>query len=159
MASKKSPGKEIGTIQFNLKTIKLFEGGFVSVGTLGKVGNKVSGFLKGLDAASKVKDKDEQIRMFQEAKNKLSGSGESIIEKLVSIEIDTQNVTKKTGIGRGIAAIATAGISLAATESNRGDIYLTIVTENNSYSLHQTFPNNNEINKFKKFVALAKSMI
>ena len=157
MGKQKQAGKELDSIFFAFKTIKLYENGFVSVSTLGKTGNKVSGFLKGLDAATKIKDKDDQIRAFKDAKSQLKGSGEAKLEKLVSIDLDTQNVTKKTGVGRGIAAIVTVGASLAATSSNRGDIYLTIVTKEDTYSLHQTFPVEKEIQKLKKFVMLAKS--
>lgn len=49
-------------------------------------------------------------------------------EKLRGISGDVQ-VSKKTGIGRGLAAVATAGLNLAVSNSQRGRIHVTIVTD------------------------------
>jgi hypothetical protein len=151
-------GERIEAITFNLRKITLFRNGFITISILGSVGNRVGGFLKGIEKIGNTKNKEEQDRFFAEAKANFKNPTDKAPEKLISIELDTNNVTKKTGIGRGIAAVITVGASLNAP-SNRGDIYLTIVTEKEIYSLHQTFPEEREIRELKKFVATAKALI
>jgi hypothetical protein len=55
-------------------------------------------------------------------------------EKLISIDFDTE-FTKKRAIGRGAAALVTGGANLMVTGNQRGDVYLTIVTDKNTYAL------------------------
>ena len=151
-------GERIEAVTFNLRKITLFRNGYITISILGSVGNRVGGFLKGIEKIGNTKNKEEQDRFFAEAKANFKNPTDKVPEKLISIELDTSNVTKKTGIGRGIAAVITVGASLNAP-SNRGDIYLTIVTEKEIYSLHQTFPEEREIRELKKFVATAKALI
>ena len=151
-------GERIEAVTFNLRKITLFRNGYITISILGSVGNRVGGFLKGIEKIGNTKNKDEQDRFLAEAKSNFKNPTDKVPEKLISIELDTSNVTKKTGIGRGIAAVITVGASLNAP-SNRGDIYLTIVTEKEIYSLHQTFPEEREIRELKKFVATAKALI
>ena len=151
-------GERIEAVTFNLRKITLFRNGYITISILGSVGNRVGGFLKGIEKIGNTKNKEEQDRFFAEAKANFKNPTDKVPEKLISIELDTSNVTKKTGIGRGIAAVITVGASLNAP-SNRGDIYLTIVTEKEIYSLHQTFPDEREIRELKKFVATAKALI
>jgi hypothetical protein len=151
-------GEEIETISFGIRRITLFQNGYVTISTLGSVGGRVGGFLKGIEKIGNSNNKEEQDRFFAEAKANFKNPTEKLPDKLVSIDLDTSNVTKKTGIGRGIAAIVTVGVSLNAP-SNRGDIYLIIVTKNETYSYHQTFPEEREIRELKRFVATAKSLI
>ena len=151
-------GERIEAVPFNLRKITLFRNGYITISILGSVGNRVGGFLKGIEKIGNTKNKEEQDRFFAEAKANFKNPTDKVPEKLISIELDTSNVTKKTGIGRGIAAVITVGASLNAP-SNRGDIYLTIVTEKEIYSLHQTFPEEREIRELKKFVATAHALI
>ena len=151
-------GERIEAVTFNLRKITLFRNGYITISILGSVGNRVGGFLKGIEKIGNTKNKEEQDRFFAEAKANFKNPTDKVPEKLISIELDTSNVTKKTGIGRGIAAVITVGASLNAP-SNRGDIYLTIVTAKEIYSLHQTFPEEREIRELKKFVATAKALI
>ena len=151
-------GERIEAVTFNLRKITLFRNGYITISILGSVGSRVGGFLKGIEKIGNTKNKEEQDRFFAEAKANFKNPTDKVPEKLISIELDTSNVTKKTGIGRGIAAVITVGASLNAP-SNRGDIYLTIVTEKEIYSLHQTFPEEREIRELKKFVATAKALI
>ena len=151
-------GERIEAVTFNLRKITLFRNGYITISILGSVGSRVGGFLKGIEKIGNTNNKEEQDRFFAEAKANFKNPTDKVPEKLISIELDTSNVTKKTGIGRGIAAVITVGASLNAP-SNRGDIYLTIVTEKEIYSLHQTFPEEREIRELKKFVATAKALI
>lgn len=43
-------------------------------------------------------------------------------------------ISKKTGIGRGVVAVATVGLNLALANSQRGRIHLTIVTDVQTHS-------------------------
>ena len=49
-------------------------------------------------------------------------------EKLKSFEVFNNNLTKKSGFGRGATAILTGGLNLASPNT-RGDIIVTIVTD------------------------------
>ena len=151
-------GEKIESVNFGIRKITLFQNGFVTVTAFGSVGGRVGGFLKGMEKIGNSKNKEDQDRFFAEAKENFKNPVEKLPEKLIAIDLDTSNVTKKTGIGRGIAAIATVGVSLNAP-SNRGDIYLTIVTKTETYSLHQTFPEEREIKVLKGFIATAKTLI
>ena len=64
-------------------------------------------------------------------------------ERLIQIEANIE-VTKKTGIGRGVAAVATQGWSLL-TPNKRGDIYLTILTDKQMHTLNSGTPTDAEI--------------
>lgn len=54
-------------------------------------------------------------------------------EKLIGIETSA-DITKKTGAGRAAGAVLTGGLNLMSS-NKRGDVYLTIVTDENVYSL------------------------
>lgn len=58
--------------------------------------------------------------------------------RLLSIEA-TGDVAKKSGLGRGAAAVMTGGVNLLGS-NKRGDVYLTIVTESNTHVLRETPP-------------------
>lgn len=60
-------------------------------------------------------------------------------EKLLSIQY-SDNVSKKSGVGRAAGAVFTGGVNLI-TSNKRGDVFLTIVTEGNVYTLHEGTPN------------------
>jgi hypothetical protein len=53
-------------------------------------------------------------------------SGE--FEKLLSVDIMADNLTKKSGFGRGVGAVFTLGMNLA-TPNTRGDVIVTILTD------------------------------
>jgi len=79
-------------------------------------------------------------------------------EKLVAIVADVQ-VTKKTGLGRGAAAVVTGGWSLATTPNKRGDIYLTIITERQSYKLHTQVPMDEDIKAVTALEAAGRAVL
>lgn len=159
MAKQKVHGDKVSSIIFDFRTITLFKNGYVTVSTLGSLGNRLGGFIKGIEKLSNTSDKEVLKKGLADAKAELKNPTSLEPRKLISIELDTQNVTKKTGVGRGVAAVITTGFSLAAAPSNRGDIYLTIVTEEEVFALHQTLPRDNEIKELKKFVTTAKALI
>jgi hypothetical protein len=55
------------------------------------------------------------------------------IEKLIAIEYSA-NVQKKSAAGRGAAAVLTGGLNLLGSKQ-RGDVWLTIVSERTTYTL------------------------
>lgn len=52
--------------------------------------------------------------------------GQSCRERLISIDYDSDSMRRKSMTGRGLAAMTTGGLSLAAS-NNRGVVYLTLV--------------------------------
>jgi len=54
-------------------------------------------------------------------------------EKLKSFEVFNNNLTKKTGLGRGVAAVLTGGVNLLSPNT-RGNIIVTIVTDVNVHT-------------------------
>lgn len=79
-------------------------------------------------------------------------------EKLVQIVADVQ-VTMKTGIGRGAAAVVTGGWSLATTPNKRGDIFLTILTEQQTHKLHTNVPTDEDIKKVKTLEVAGQAVL
>lgn len=75
------------------------------------------------------------------------------VEELVSI-LDDANITKKSGLGRGAAAVATGGLNLLSS-NKRGDLYLTIVTTTNTYTLHEESPSSGDMRAAKTLAAAA----
>ncbi len=59
-------------------------------------------------------------------------------EKLLAMDYSA-DITKKTGLGRATAAVLTSGLNLLSS-NKRGDAYLTIVTEKQTYSLRSEAP-------------------
>lgn len=78
-------------------------------------------------------------------------------EKLVQIEANIE-VTKKTGIGRGVAAVVTNGWSLT-TSNKRGDIYLTILTEKQTHTLNSGTPTDAEIKAVRALELAGKAVL
>lgn len=57
-------------------------------------------------------------------------------EKLIGIETSA-DITKKTGAGRAAGAVMTGGMNLLSS-NKRGDVYLTVVTDENVYALRSS---------------------
>jgi hypothetical protein len=66
------------------------------------------------------------VLFFQKGYAKFGGSTE--FEKLLAVDVMATNLTKKTGLGRGVGAVFTLGWSLA-TPSTRGNVIVTILTD------------------------------
>jgi len=84
--------------------------------------------------------------------------GISEFEKLLAIDGDIDNVVKKTGLGRGAGAVLTLGLN-TLTPNKRGDIYLTIVTENTVHTLHTDFAASTNIKEVKRMEQVGKALI
>jgi hypothetical protein len=78
-------------------------------------------------------------------------------EKLVSIEADAE-VTKKTGLGRAVAAGMTGGLNLLSP-NRRGDLTLTVETESDSRVLHTDNPTNEDMKAMKKLESKGNAVL
>ena len=79
------------------------------------------------------------------------------IEKLRLIT-SSASVNRKTGIGRGAAAVLTSGISLT-TSSNRGYLTLVVLTDRDSHDFSSTNPENSEIAEAETAAAVGKAVL
>lgn len=78
-------------------------------------------------------------------------------EELRGITGDT-NVSKKTGLGRGVGAVATGGLNLFGSNI-RGDLYLTIVTSRQTHSLHVDTPSHDAVKAMQELVATGEVVL
>ncbi|MFL6091097.1 MAG: hypothetical protein ACJ71Z_13265 [Aeromicrobium sp.] len=85
-------------------------------------------------------------------------SGGAPYEKLIAIEASS-DVQKKSGLGRGAAAAVTMGASLAAASNMRGDVYLTITTQNKTHVLHVDPPTARTMKTAKQLEAEGRALI
>lgn len=86
------------------------------------------------------------------------GAGKSAYERLLAIEA-TSDVSKKTGLGRGTAAVATLGVNLIVTSNRRGDAYLTIRTDRKTHVLHVDSPSASDLKSAKGLEVAGRSLI
>jgi len=85
----------------------------------------------------------------------LLGSGQ--IEKLISIEYSA-NIQKKSAAGRGAAMVLTGGLNLVGSK-HRGDVWLTIVTDRDAYTLHADPPRPVVIRAAQKLAAAGQGVL
>ena len=78
-------------------------------------------------------------------------------ERLKSID-GSSDITKKTGIGRGIVGVVTLGLN-TLSPSQRGNLYLTIVTDTQIHSLMWDHPNDDAIKSMNAIVAAGKAVL
>lgn len=80
------------------------------------------------------------------------------IERLDYID-SSGNAQKKTALGRSVVGVATAGINVLLTPDTRGDVYLTIGTENRVHALHESPPTAAGRKAAPKLVAAGRAAI
>lgn len=78
-------------------------------------------------------------------------------ERLLSIEASA-DVTKKSGLGRGAAAVVTLGVNLAGS-NKRGDVYLTIATDRKTHVLHVSPPTTGNMEASKALEAAGRATL
>jgi hypothetical protein len=79
-------------------------------------------------------------------------------EKLIDIWGET-DVTKKTGLGRALGAVATSGASLIFASNQRGNIYLTISTDKQIHSIVMENSRVDDVKRLNKIVSAGKSVL
>jgi len=101
-----------------------------------------------------------QIKIFSDGYIQISkglGLFKGQVEKLLQIECEAQ-ITKKTGLGRGIAGIVTLGAN-QMVPNQRGNLILTVTTDKEVHVLMVDFPTPDYIKSMNKLVAVGKSVI
>lgn len=80
------------------------------------------------------------------------------VEKLVDIFGET-DITKKTGLGRAAGAILTMGANVALSPNQRGNVYLTIATDRETYSILWERPDQASIRTMNRLVSAGKAAL
>jgi hypothetical protein len=78
-------------------------------------------------------------------------------EKLISIEA-TSDVSKKSAVGRGVGFLASGGLTVLGS-NKRGDVYLTIRTEDTVHVLHEDPPTALNLRTVKRLESVGRSVI
>ena len=73
--------------------------------------------------------------------------------------MNSDTVERKKTVIRGIAAVATQGLNLLYLPANRGQLFLTIVTDKETYSLKAHPPQSSDIKASVKLEAIGKSLL
>lgn len=99
------------------------------------------------------------VRIYDKGYVAIAGlfGGGATTHRLLSIEASS-DVTKKSGTGRAAAAMMTGGLNLLGS-NKRGDVYLTIVTEQQTHVLRETPPTATNMATSKKLDAAGNSVI
>jgi hypothetical protein len=84
-------------------------------------------------------------------------SASSNYERLISIDA-SGDVSKKSGVGRGVGAVMTMGLNLAGS-NKRGDVYLTIVTDSQTYVLREDPPTASNMKSSKQLEAAGNAVL
>lgn len=79
-------------------------------------------------------------------------------EKLIAISSDS-TLAKKTGIGRGLAALASGGTNFLLSNSYRGELILTIVTDSQVHSISHNVDSDGEIRSVQRLVTTGNALI
>lgn len=80
------------------------------------------------------------------------------VEKLLDIFGET-DITRKTGLGRAVGAAFTLGANIALSPSQRGNIYLTIATEDQTYSIVWQRPDQGSLRTMNRLVSAGKASL
>ena len=83
--------------------------------------------------------------------------GGATTHRLLSIEASS-DVAKKSGTGRAAAAVMTGGLNLLGS-NKRGDVYLTIVTDQQTHVLRETPPTATNMATSKKLEAAGNTVL
>jgi hypothetical protein len=82
-------------------------------------------------------------------------SGE--FEKLLSVDIMADNLTKKSGLGRGVGALFTFGLNLV-TPNTRGDVIVTILTDKKARTF-EMIPDERSLKASQRVVQVANTIL
>lgn len=95
------------------------------------------------------------VQIFQKGYVRFHMSGD--YEKLLSVEVMANNLTKKSGFGRGVGAVFTMGMSLA-TPNTRGDVIVTILTDKKARTF-ELLPDAHNLKSSQKVAQVAKMIL
>ena len=88
----------------------------------------------------------------------LLGKKTAPFERLSGISNEA-DVTKKSGLGRALAAGATLGANLVLSPNKRGDMYLAISTDRTTHMLHMSPPTEGDLKAMHKIVTAGQSVM
>lgn len=94
------------------------------------------------------------IQLYEKGFVRFSGGD---FEKLLSVDLMAENLTKKSGFGRGVGAVFTLGMSLA-TPNTRGDLILTIVTDKKARTF-EMLPDEKNLKTSQRVTQVAKTIL
>ncbi len=80
------------------------------------------------------------------------------VEKLLDIFGET-DITRKSGLGRTAGAVLTLGANVLLSPGQRGNVYLTITTDWDTYSIMWSRPDSQSIKTMNELVSAGKSVI
>lgn len=80
------------------------------------------------------------------------------VEKLLDIFGET-DITRKSGLGRTAGAVLTLGANVLLSPGQRGNVYLTITTDRDTYSIMWSRPDAHSIRTMNELVSAGKSVI
>lgn len=105
----------------------------------------------------------KDIRFYQNGFVEVLGSFESPkrkpAERLLGIEAYS-NIQTKTGVGRGVAAFLTVGLSIAVASNLRGTLQLVITTDKKSHVMSLTVtPSKTDLEAMSKAEAIGKALL
>jgi hypothetical protein len=98
------------------------------------------------------------IKIYEKGYVRIGILGNGAFERLLGIS-GSSNAVTKTALGRGLAAVATAGISFAATPRHRGKVQLTIVTDVTTHQLTSTPPTDSDMNAMFALETVGKAVL
>lgn len=120
-------------------------------GTIERYGQMVA---SGVPAAKTIRIYDKG---FVQVSGAFRGADSTQFEHLLSIE-DSSDVSKKSGLGRGLGMAVTGGMSIMAS-NKRGDVYLAIVTDSQTYMLHEDPPTERGMKAVRSLAAAGSAVI
>jgi hypothetical protein len=94
------------------------------------------------------------IQLYEKGFVRFSGGD---FEKLLSVDLMADNLTKKSGFGRGVGAVFTLGMNLAAPNT-RGDVIVTILTDKKARTF-EMLPDENNLKASQRVVQVANTIL
>jgi hypothetical protein len=94
------------------------------------------------------------IQLYEKGFVRFSGGD---FEKLLSVDLMADNLTKKSGFGRGVGAVFTLGMNLAVPNT-RGDVIVTILTDKKARTF-EMLPDENSLKASQRVVQVANTIL
>lgn len=103
----------------------------------------------------------KSVRLYEKGYVRVGGAifrSGAAFERLLGIS-GSADVAKKTGLGRVAGFALTGGLNVMLTPNKRGDLYLTIVTDVKTHTLHMSPPTKSDMQALHKIVATGESIL
>ena len=103
----------------------------------------------------------KSVRLYEKGYVRVGGAlfrSGAAFERLLGVS-GSADVAKKSGLGRAAGFALTGGLNVLLTPSKRGDLYLTIVTEAKTHTLHMSPPTKSDLQAMHEIVATGESIL